>query len=227
MKLTHSYSAIKQFEQCPKQYHEIRVLKRFKSEETDATRYGPAVRKAIEDYRMGAASSLPGPYAQFLLAVDKVKVIAAKGSIHCEQKMGLRRDFSPCDFFAPDVWFRGVPDLLVLGHSGETAWVGDWKTGKSSKYADLAQLELMAAMIMQHYPTVQKVKGALVFLVAGDVKFDTYTREQLPDILSRWAGRALPIETLLAQSEEGPWNARPNNLCRFCPVKTCPHNPAE
>jgi RecB family exonuclease len=133
----------------------------------------------------------------------------------------MRRDFSPCDFFAADVWFRGVPDYLALNHETGVARVGDWKTGKSSRYADPDQLELMAAMVMQHYPSIKKVKGALVFLVANDVVTASYTREQLPEILSKWGGKASMIETVM---EKGVVNARPSGLCKFCPVQTCPHN---
>jgi hypothetical protein len=136
--------------------------------------------------------------------------------------MGMRRDFSPCDFFAKDVWFRGVPDYLALNHETGVARVGDWKTGKSSRYADTDQLELMAAMVMQHYPSIQKVKGALVFLVADDVVQAEYTRSQLPEILSKWGGQASMIEAVM---DKGVVSARPSGLCKFCLVTpdVCPH----
>lgn len=88
-------------------------------------------------------------------------------------------------------------------------------TGKSARYADPDQLELMAAMVMVHYPHIEEVRGVLVFLVAKDVVHKVYTRAQLPEILSKWAGKAARIE---AAVESGVWNPRKGSLCRFCPV---------
>lgn len=210
MKLTHSYSAIKQFENCPRQYHEVRILRKFKSSETDATRYGTEVHKALE-LNVLEGTPVPEKFKQFEPYAHTVKRMS--GTILCEQKMGLRRDFSPCDFFDKDVWFRGVPDVLAINGSG-TARVLDYKTGKSSRYADTSQLELMAGMVFAHYPQVQKVKGALLFLVARDVVKADYTRDQFAEIMSKWAGKATAIE------EATVWNPRKGPLCRFCPVSS-------
>ena len=47
---TWSYSALKQYENCPRQYNEIRVLKNYVVKENEAMRYGTEVHKALEDY---------------------------------------------------------------------------------------------------------------------------------------------------------------------------------
>lgn len=209
--MKHSYSAIKDFQNCARKFHEVRILKKYKSQPTEATMYGEQVHKAFEDYLMKRAG-LPPEYSQFEPYARPLR--NAVGEIMCEVKMGIRRDFSPCGFFDEDVWFRGIPDVLILNREKGVARVGDWKTGKSSRFADSSQLELMAAMVMQHYPEIHKVKGALIFVVAGDVIKSEYTREQLPDILSRWAGHAEQIETATV------WNPKPSGLCRFCPVSS-------
>lgn len=78
----------------------------------------------------------------------------------------------------------------------------------------------MAAMIMAHHPDVDTVKGALLFVVAKDVIRSVFTRDQLPEIWSKWAGRADNIESALTL---GVWNPRASALCKFCPVTDCPH----
>jgi hypothetical protein len=80
----------------------------------------------------------------------------------------------------------------------------------------------MAAMIMVHYPEVKKVKGMLFFLVAGDIIRAEYTREQLPEILSKWTGYADQIDGM---NPDQPWPAKPSGLCNFCPVseEVCEH----
>jgi len=215
MPLVHSYSAIKDFEGCPRRYHEVRILKKFKQKETEAMLYGTAVHKAFEEY-IRDKTPLPKSFAAYQKFVEPLAV--AGGDIRCEEKLGIRADFSPCGFFDKDVWFRGIPDYLCINRDKQIARVADYKTGKSSRYADTAQLELMAAMVMAHHKDVDTVRGALLFLVAGDVIRAEYTRDRLPEIYSKWAGRANAIEAAI---EHNVWNPRGSALCKFCPVTTC------
>ena len=218
MALAHSYSSIKDFEGCPRRYHTVRILKQFKSKDTEATLYGTAVHKAFEDF-IKEGTPLPakfGAYEPFVTPLAQ-----AEGNIRCEERMAIRADFTPCGFFDKDVWFRGIPDYLAISPNGKVARVADYKTGKSSRFADTAQLELMAAMVMLHHPEVDTVKGVLLFVVIGDIIKAEFKRAQLPSILSKWAGRAGAIE---AAVELGVWNPRASALCKFCPVSSCDHH---
>jgi len=219
MALTHSYSAIKDFQGCGRRYHQVRILRKYKQADTTATLYGTAVHKAFEEYLMHR-TPLPETFQHFENFV--VPLSKFSGDIQCEAKLGVRQDFTPCEFFSKDVWFRGVPDFMALDHEKGIARVADFKTGKSSRFADTSQLELMAAMIMAHHPGIRKVKGALLFVVAGSVIKSEYTREQLPEIWSKWAGAASMIE---AAVDNDVWNARPSGLCKFCPLPpdACEH----
>lgn len=217
MKLTHSYSSIKDFQGCARRYHEVRILKNFRSQDTDATLYGTAVHKAFENY-IRDNEPLPETFEHFRVFVEPLSKI--EGEILCEHKFGLRRDFTPCGFADDDVWLRGIPDFLALNHSNGVAKVADYKTGKSSRYADPSQLELMACMVMKHFPTINKVKGMLLFVVARDIVKVEVTRERMPEVLSKWAGYAGTIEDAI---EHGVFNPSPSGLCRFCPVVTCDH----
>lgn len=218
MALAFSYSAIKDFQNCPRKYHETRILKKFKQADSTATLYGTEVHKAFELY-IQDRTPLPETFSQFQRFVEPLTKI--KGEIKCELKLGITADFKPCEFFAKDVWFRGLPDYLVLNHGTGIARVVDFKTGKSSRYADTSQLELMAAMIMIHYPSVNVVKGMLLFVVADDIVKAEFTRAQLPAILSKWAGEASLIE---AAVDNGVWNAKSSGLCKFCPVTSCEYH---
>lgn len=216
--LAHSYSAIKDFENCARKYHEVRILKNFKQSDTEATLYGTAVHLACEEF-IRDRKPFPPQFAQFQRFVEPLAAI--EGDIYCEERMAIRADFTPCGFFDKDVWFRGIPDFLAVNRERGIARVADYKTGKSSRYADTAQLELLAAMIMAHHPEVNTVKGVLLFMVVGDVIRAEYTRAQLPEIWSKWAGRANAIEKAV---ELNVWNPRSSALCKFCPVASCPHN---
>jgi len=63
MALVHSYSSIKDFEGCPRRFHTVRILKQFKSKDTDATLYGTAVHKALEDYVQDGVAIPPSSHS--------------------------------------------------------------------------------------------------------------------------------------------------------------------
>jgi PD-(D/E)XK nuclease superfamily/LAGLIDADG-like domain len=122
MALAHSYSSVKAFDNCPRQYHQVRILKKFKQSESEAMLYGTAVHTAMEEFLM-KGTPLPEQFSQFQPFADAVN--KSKGTRLCEIKLGIKADFTPCDFYDKDVWFRGLPDVLVI--DGDLARVGDWK----------------------------------------------------------------------------------------------------
>ena len=71
--------------------------------------------------------------------------------------MGLKKDFTPCKFNDPEVWARGIVDLLVI--NGDKARIIDYKTSKSSQYADTKQLELLALLTFKHFPEIKTITG--------------------------------------------------------------------
>ena len=50
MSYTWSFSALKQFINCPKQYHAIKILKNYEQKVSESMKYGTEVHKALEDY---------------------------------------------------------------------------------------------------------------------------------------------------------------------------------
>jgi hypothetical protein len=151
-----SYSRMKGFETCPKQYYHVNVLKEYPFEETVATRYGNEFHKAAELY-IKDNQPVPGKFAEFEPILQSLR--DKPGDKHCELKLGLTADLEPCGFFAKNVWFRGVVDLLII--DGDRAFIVDYKTGKSAKYADPDQLELMALTVFAHYPQSKRLRPGL------------------------------------------------------------------
>jgi hypothetical protein len=212
-----SYSKIKSFETCPKQFYHTNVLKEFPFQDTTATLYGKEFHTACEEYIRDGKPLPP----QFSFMEETMQRLAAMpGEKHCELKMGLTADLEPCDFFAKDVWFRGIADLIVI--DGETARYVDYKTGKSSKYADTGQLQLMALAVFKHFPQVKKVKGALLFTIANDMVKQDYSVTDEGVLWKPWVQKYAALEKAF---ETGVWNPRPSGLCKkYCPVTECPHN---
>lgn len=212
-----SYSKIKSFENCPKQFYHVNVLKQFPFKDTDATIYGKEFHRACEEY---IRDDKPLP-PQFSFMEETMQRLAAMpGEKHCELQMGLTADLEPCEFFDKNVWFRGIADLLII--NGEEARYVDYKTGKSSRYADTGQLQLMALAVFKHFPQVKRVKGALLFTIANDIVKQNYNVSDEGVLWRPWVQKYAALEKAY---ETDVWNPRPSGLCRkHCPVTECPHN---
>ena len=128
-----SFSRVKAFEQCPKQFYHMKVAKTYTSPETEAMRYGTEYHEAAEFY-VRDAEPLPSHFAFSQKTLDKLRRI--KGDKLCEFKMGVKSDLSPCDFDDEEVWFRGISDLSIINRDKGRAHVFDYKTGRNIKYAD-------------------------------------------------------------------------------------------
>lgn len=119
--VTWSHSALNNFLTCPKQYHEVRVLKRYVSDSTH-TQWGNDVHKALEQ---SLISGIP-PTGNFAIYVDAVERFRrTRGTLAVEQQLAITNRFKPTGWFAPDVWCRGVIDALWV--DGTIARIIDWK----------------------------------------------------------------------------------------------------
>ena len=214
-----SFSRIKAFEQCPKQFYHEKILKEYPFKETDATLYGTAFHNMAEDF---VGRDVPVP-EKFAFARNVLTSLKNKpGQKLCEKKLGVTENLEPGGFYSPEVWFRGIADLIIL--DDELAWGVDYKTGKSARYADTGQLELMALSVFAHYPKVKKIRAGLLFVVSKDLVKDTYQDYDSGSLWRKWVGKHQQMQIA---ADNDVWNPRPSGLCRrHCPVIECIHNGA-
>ena len=214
-----SFSKAKAFDTCPKQFYHVNILKEYPFEETDAMRYGTEFHKACEDY-IDKDKALPKKFGFIEPTLNALN--NKRGVKICEKKLGLTANLEPCGFFDKKVWFRGIADLIIVDVLAGVAWVIDYKTGRSSKYADKGQLELMALSVFKHYPEVTKIKAGLLFVVAGSLIKETYEIDSESILWEKWLAKYANMKVAF---DKEVWNPRPSGLCkRHCPVMECPHN---
>lgn len=213
-----SHSSLKDFENCARKYHEVKVLKNYPFQETEATRYGNQVHESLELY-VRDGKPLPPEHSQFKEIADAL--IKKPGRKLAEQQMALDADLKPVDWFAKDVWVRGIADLLILDDENLTAWVVDYKTG-NDKYPDRDQLVLMSIMVFEHYPHIRKVNSALMFIVKNSMVKMQMERDQKDQAWWKYRERTARIEQCY---ETGVWNPNQTPLCRWCQVTGCEFNP--
>lgn len=212
-----SHSSLKDFEGCARRYHEVKVLKNYPFTETEATRYGNQVHEALELY-IKENKPIPPEYSQFKDVADAM--LKKPGRKLAEQQMALDVNLKVVDWFAKDVWVRGIADILILDDDNFTAWVGDWKTG-NDKYPDRDQLVLMSLMVFEHFPHIRKVNSALLFIVKNSMVKMSMTCEQKDEYWWKYRERTARLEASFANDV---WNPNQTPLCRFCPVISCEFN---
>ena len=217
MQLTWSHSALKDYENCARKYHEVRVLKRHKQSSTEQIRYGEELHKAAEEYVTG--TPLPPQFAFIQPTLDAL--LEKKGTKHAEVKMALNIKLEPCAWTASDAWVRGIADLLILDTESKTALVLDYKTG-NNKYPDKGQLDLMSLLVFSLYPEIEQVNSALLFVVKNSVIKHKVMRSDAEALWWKYRERTACIE---ASHSNGVWNPKQSGLCPWCPVTSCEYHP--
>ena len=207
-----SFSSLKDFINCPKQYYHTKVAKDFVKKTTDNMLYGTAVHKACEDY-VRDGTPLAKNYERFKRQLDALLEI--KGTKYCEHEMALTREREPCAFDSGTRWVRGIVDLLIV--DDEDAFIVDYKTG-SNRYPDPKQLKLMALMTYAHFPKVERIKAGLLFVMHNTFVTEEYARS---DINKLWSNFLPTLDQLQVSYENDMWFAKPSGLCGWCPVSTC------
>ena len=212
MNFTWSFSALKEYVNCPRQYQELKVLKRYEKKATEQMLYGTVVHKACEDY-VAEGKPLEKNYLRFKPVLDSL--VAIPGTKYPEHEMALTRDKEPCGFKDENRWVRGIVDLLIV--DGDQAFIVDYKTG-SNRYPDPTQLKLMALMTFAHFPEVKRIKAGLLFVMHESFMDEEYSRDQIPKL---WNYFSTDLERLNISYENDIWNPNPTPLCGWCPVRTC------
>jgi hypothetical protein len=214
-----SYSSLKTFQQCPKKYYHIKVVKDVKNQDTVHTDYGKEVHKAAEDF-IGNNTPIPEKYAYMKPILSALYEIP--GDKFAEMELGVKLEgnkYKPCDFKDEDHWYHGIADLVIIDK--QLAWLVDYKTSKNAKYADTKQLDLLAGALFINYPEVREIRAALAFVVSGEFISKNYFFEHTQNYIESMKP---DLDRLEGAKASKVWNPISGPLCKFCPVKTCAHN---
>ena len=218
MNVKWSFSGLKDFENCPRRYYEVKVLKNYPFPDTEQIRYGKELHKAAEDY-VRDGTPIPEQFAFVKPTIDAL--LTKPGRRYPELEMALTADLTPCNFKDPNVWVRGIVDLLIVDDDNLTAWVVDYKTG-NNKYPDVGQLELMSLMVFANFPHIRQVNSALLFVVKETMVKHKMTIDEANLAWQRYRERVAKME---ACHSNNVWNPNQTPLCNYCPVKSCEFHP--
>lgn len=211
MRLSHSYSSIKLYENCPYRYFRQRIVKDVVDAGGEASKHGERIHEFLE-HRLKSNATLPQEIATYEPLCVAVEKLAQGGELHIEKELVLSENLTPTGWWDADAWLRSKLDILVI--NGHDANVMDWKTGKRNP--DFFQMQMFAAQVFKHYPEVQRVKTSLVWLKTMEMDTEQYTRLDANPI---WAEVMKRIQRIHSAYEHANWPARPSGLCRYCPCR--------
>lgn len=218
MSFVWSFSGLKTFQQCPKKYYHLKVAQDIKDVPHVAALYGSDVHKAAENH-IKNDTPVPKKYDYMVPILESLKKIP--GERFCELEIGLTESLGACAFRAPDVWWHGIVDLLIVNRDTGLAHMVDYKTSKSSRYADMKQLDLMAVGVFAHFPEITRIKSALLFVVSNEMVHKEHHADRGKEYIDGVAG---DLDRMSKALSTNVWNPVAGPLCRFCPVLSCAHN---
>ena len=161
-----SFSRLKSFEQCPKQFYHMKIAKDYTEGETDAMRYGTEAHLVAEEY---IRDGKPVP-AKFAYMKDVLEALnRRRGNKTTEIKMGLTVDLEPCKFRAKDVWWRGIVDLVIIN--------GD-----------------KALATFKFFPEIKSINAALIFTKAKKFIKHKYTDDMIDSLWDKWLSKFKRME---------------------------------
>lgn len=207
-----SHSALSTFENCPRQFYELRVAKSVQDTKGEAVIWGEQVHAHFED-RIGKQTPLPADLAcheSYLAWLE-----AQPGDQYVEERIALDTSMQPCPFFGQNVWYRGVIDYLKV--AGVSARVVDYKTGK--KHSKFGQLKLFALHTFIKFPEVETVRADYYWTQTMTTTGETYHRA---DMDAMWQEFVPALRQYAEAFRTDVWQPRQSGLCNgWCPVTAC------
>ena len=209
-----SFSRIDSFRKCPKRFYEQNIKKSIPWKQTSQQIAGERVHKILE---LAVKDGTPPPVGYEKFAPLAQTIRNAPGQTFTEMRMTVDRDGAPCGYSDWDrAYIRVVVDVMKV--KGDTAWAGDYKTGKRT--FDELQLKLTAGVTMIHLPDVNTVATSYIFTEETSIDKPTiYHRSDLANILAEpidWMNRIQEAN----RTNTWPANPRKNGppFCAWCPV---------
>jgi hypothetical protein len=207
-----SHSALEDFKNCPRAFSEKRVFKSVVETKGEATIWGEVVHKHFED-RLVDGVVLPPELEMHEPFLARLQ--AMPGTMSVEQRIALNKLAQPCEFFADDVWFRGVIDVKIV--DGTHALLIDHKTGKH--HTKFGQLKLFALHTFAAHPEVETVRCEYYWTQTMTKNGEGYARTDVPKL---WNGFIPDLKQYAQAFKTDTWQPRQSGLCNgWCPVETC------
>ena len=211
-----SPSALDDFVNCPKSFHEKRVLKSVVQVQGPEASYGDEVHKKFE-LRQNGGPRFPLPPELAIHEPFMVRLDQKPGHHFCEMQMGLDRQGKCCRWDARDVWTRVKIDYVKIDDETKTATIVDYKTGKP--HEKWRQLMLYAIVIFILFPNVDIINAQYYWTKTQTTSKKVWSRADIPML---WGEFIADLKQYVQAFKTDTWQARQSGLCNgWCPVTSC------
>lgn len=211
-----SHTALDSFENCPKQYYETKVLKRWPFVTTPEMSWGRDVHKAFEDFLL-LGTPLPADLKAHEEFLARFK--AEPGELAGEERIALDTTMQQCGYFdkVRQVWYRGQVDARKRDLASGVSHILDHKTGRVKN--DYTQLKGFAMFEFLTQPQIHTCNVEYYWTQIRGANGETYHREQLPEIIAFFAAKLHRYADAFLTDTFPP---KQSGLCNgWCPVTTC------
>ena len=158
-----SYTLFRNYEQCPRKTWHINIEKTIPIEQTKEMKWGNKVHSAFER-RLNYGDEFPSGierYEDFCNFPDTYEVEA-------ELKLGMLENGASCDFFHPNVWARGVIDVLCTV-PGKPVGLVYFAAGTRSvrllererRYGDIGRAQVRRACVLEALVMLRELAEAM------------------------------------------------------------------
>ena len=229
----YSYSRINLYERCPWAY-KATYLDKVPREEDETRDTGLELHGLVQSYlnrlisqnlqtdwnwaaaQHSSSEDVADIWERFYQVFSLPAVLEVPG---VERKLAFSRSWEPCDYFAPEAYFRMVIDFHFRQNT--LAVVRDWKSSRLMPVTVERDLQLLTyawGLSRAVYPDAQEFLLQLYFLRYGITRDVLLAPENL-------AGVPRKLEEKIAKIEEDQkLEPRPGSFCGMCGVAAhCPH----
>jgi RecB family exonuclease len=211
-----SFTALTQFEDCPRAYELKYIQKISDTKPRDALERGSRIHQEAEDFVRGKVDFTEN-LRHFKPELEALKTKYQDGKVTVEEEWGFDAEWYPTAWRS--AWVRLKCDAVVE-LSPEHFLIVDYKTGGrfGNELKHGRQLEFYAAASLVRFPDVKQVTCELWYLDKNDLASMTMNANQMKRALSTWdrAGRKVSM------AKHFP--ATPSLYkCRWCPYKDTEH----
>ena len=212
-----SYSSIKTFRDCPRQYRAKYVDRDLPYEQSPAAERGDRIHAGMEAMVCGAQDHIPDEpvvtaNAKRFLDVLRIDRLVDRGwRIFTEDQVAITENFEKLDYHDKRAWLRGRLDLVLIPPDPErmSTVVVDWKTGKTP--GDRLQLEVATALLL---PYCGKGRYLGVFAYLDQGRMERFEFDGGGDFI---APIGLAMHLLKYSWANNHWPAEPGGPgCRWC-----------